>query len=128
MINIELKQFIEKNTNMTGSKAYGLPKAEDHDRFCNSTTYEQLQDMLANNSIPFCRGKSIGESIQFTLDGENYDIFVVHHEELQNIILVTEFVKQACKMYPKTGINKVHRIALFEMIRAILKEWKGINK
>ena len=112
----------------TGSKAYGLASPNDDDRFCDSVTYDALKQALKADNIPHTRGGSIGEAVEFSINGQIYNVFMVDSREINNIKLVTDIVTVFCRNYKIAAKNKALRVALFEQLRAMLKLWKESNK
>jgi hypothetical protein len=120
--------LLHDKTTLTGSKAYGLDKPNDEDRFCDSITYDALKQALKAENIPTTRGGSIGESINFSINGQLYNVFVADSREMLNLKLVTDIVSVFCYNYKIAAKNKALRVALFEQLRSTLKLWKESNK
>jgi len=125
--NLDILVFLRDNTFQTGSMAYGLPNPKDHDRFCVNSTLELLKEKLKSYDVGIrTGGKSGGTShaIIFTIDGIDYNVFAVQHDEIEIIKAVTEMVRVALKHMPLSAQQKPYWVHLFRTTRDTLTLWK----
>ena len=127
-MSLAILSLLHDETTLTGSKAYGLDKPNDEDRFCDSITYDALKQALKAENVRTSRGGSFGEAIKFHINGVEYNVFMVDSREIANLSMVTEIVTLFCQTYKIAAKNKALRVALFEQLRSTLKLWKESNK